>query len=374
MNQVNRQMLTLARESRRLTQGELAERAQISQGMVSKAENGLRALSDDALAAVAAVLRYPVAFFTQQDEVRGPNAGIHHRRRAKLPARDRAALEARLNVERLRVQRVLNGVHLHTETTFPSLDVDAYGSPEESARRLREHWRLPAGPVGDLTACVEAAGGVVVARPFGTPHLSGMSQSLSGEQPFFYLNADLPADHLRFTLAHEVGHVVMHELPSPGDPEREAHRFAGELLMPEEDIRPHLQQLTFQRLLALKLHWRVSVQALLMRARDLGTLSPRSYTRMQSTLSAAGRARNEPNPLPHERPTLLSRVIDLHLGEHDYSVGELSALANADEGEFAATHLPGRATLSVVREIPAQEGAGLTGPPPRARPARGREA
>ncbi len=357
MTRANPEMLALARETRRLNQADLASLAGVTQGMISKTENGLRDLGDDALAAVAAALRYPVEFFALDQPVRGANAGVHHRRRAKLPAKDLAALEARMNVQRLRARRLLRGVEIDTHTGFPSLDVDEYGSPEESAVALRDHWRLPAGPVRNLTAAVEAAGGIVVVTSFGTRHLSGMSQALPGEPPFFFLNGDLPVDHRRMTLAHEVGHVVMHEVPSPRDPEDEAKRFAAELLMPADDIRDDLRRPTLARLVTLKLHWRVSVQALLIRARELDTLSERTYSRMQTDFAARGFMRAEPHEPPDEPATILPHVLDLHLGEHDYTVDELAALALSDPDEFRHDFLPGQPQLRLVT------------PPEEARPA-----
>ena len=45
----------------------------------------------------------------------------------------------------------------------------------------------------------------------------------------FFVNTEIPGDRLRWTLAHEIGHVVMHLMPSP-DQEKEADRFAAERL------------------------------------------------------------------------------------------------------------------------------------------------
>lgn len=340
-------MLVLARESRELTQAQVAELAGITQGAISKAENGLRELTDENLDAVATALSYPREFFLQQEAVKGPNACVHHRKRSKLPTKALRRIEARMNVERLRAHRLLRLVEVETTSTWPSLDIDSYGSPQVVARHLRAHWALPSGPIRDLTRVVEAAGGIVMAVSFGTTDLSGMSQRLPDGRPYFFLNADLPADHVRTTLAHEIAHVVMHELPTPNQ-EDEAKQFAAEFLMPEDDIKFDLQRLTFQRVLALKLHWRVSMQALLIRARDLGTISDRTYTRMQSAMSRSGYHRNEPNPLVPEEPSVLGQVIAMHLTDHDYTIDELARVAVADPDELESVYVGGKPFLRVM--------------------------
>ena len=74
----------------------------------------------------------------------------------------------------------------------------------------------------------------------------------------------IPVHH---TLAHELGHLVMHRFPSP-DMENEAHAFASAFLMPAGDIRPYLQsrRIDLQLLASLKPEWRVSMQSIIMRA------------------------------------------------------------------------------------------------------------
>ncbi|WP_410672237.1 ImmA/IrrE family metallo-endopeptidase [Amycolatopsis sp. cmx-4-68] len=66
-----------------------------------------------------------------------------------------------------------------------------------------------------------------------------MSTWPTGQQPLILLNRGRLPDRERFTLAHEVGHLLMHELPAD-DQEKEADRFAGEFLAPAEELEPLL--------------------------------------------------------------------------------------------------------------------------------------
>ena len=87
------------------------------------------------------------------------------------------------------------------------------------------------------------------------------------------MNRNQPADRQRFSLGHELGHIVMHRVPSP-TMEDEANAFASALLMPTQEVRPYLSgRLTIQKLASLKPVWRVSMQALLYRARAIGTIT-----------------------------------------------------------------------------------------------------
>ena len=74
---------------------------------------------------------------------------------------------------------------------------------------------------------------------------------LAGLPPLFFVNENLPGDRLRWTLAHEVGHAVMHRNPT-GDVEGEANRFASEFLMPRDQIAHQLDAITLEKAAALK--------------------------------------------------------------------------------------------------------------------------
>jgi Zn-dependent peptidase ImmA (M78 family) len=94
--------------------------------------------------------------------------------------------------------------------------------------------------------------------------------------------------------------------------ESEAHWFAAAFLMPAEEIRPMLPSLPdWSQLQELKRTWGVSMQALLMRARNLRVMEPHVYVQAMKTMSARGWRRSEPVYLgPPEMPVLLGKAID----------------------------------------------------------------
>ena len=119
----------------------------------------------------------------------------------------------------------------------------------------------------------------------------------------------------RFDVAHELGHIVMHTDSEPGSKivEGQAHRFAAEFLMPATGIRDELpSRVDWQRLFCLKERWGVSLQALLMRCRQLKVMSESTYQRAMVALSSNGWRRQEPGEgtVP-ELPSLLPKCVEL---------------------------------------------------------------
>ena len=323
-----------------MTQQELAAKLSCSKAKVSKIEAGVVLIDGAMLRALSAALDYPEGFFLQQERRLGIGVSeFFHRKKSSLGVRALDAIHADLDILRLHLKKLVKAVDLGQVAPWPKLDIDDYGDPTEIARMVRATWQLPSGPLKNLTVAVEEAGGVVVRRDFGTPLVDGISRVVPGLPPMFFLNAALAPDRYRFTLAHELGHAVMHDSPNQ-EIEEQANRFAAELLMPAADIRASLTGISLQRLVALKQVWRVSMGALLMRAHHLGTITERQYRYLQMQMSKLGYRTREPAELdpPQEEPSLLRDVVRYHTGHLGYSASDLSQFLCAPEKDVISTY------------------------------------
>jgi len=328
---INEAMLRLARQRKGFQQGEAAELLGIAQATLSRAENGLIVLTDDVIGRAADVYDVPSTFFSQPDPIFGAPVSVHPmwRRKVDVTLREMDKIVAELNVRLMHIRRLLEAVEVDQGFGIPRLDVEEYGDPEKIAGIVRAHWRVPSGPIKDLTKLVEAAGAIVVHSPLGGAAVSGVTFAVPGLPPLVVLNEEQPADRLRFTLAHELGHLVMHRFPT-STMENEANAFAGALLMPESDIRPYFvgRKVDFALLAALKPEWKVAMQSLLMRARSLKVISPNQERYLWQQFSMRRMRLREPPELdfPPEKPSNIQDMIRLFLQELGYEFNELASL------------------------------------------------
>jgi Zn-dependent peptidase ImmA (M78 family) len=132
----------------------------------------------------------------------------------------------------------------------------------------------------------------------------------------------------RFTCAHELGHLLMHPNPLPGDrqQEREADQFAAELLTPKAEIEPLLPKTVRMAVLdGLSKTWGISVESLIYRMGELRLISDVSIRRAHQRLANMAEYRRE-EPLaayPGEVPTLLQEAINL-AARHGYDRANLA--------------------------------------------------
>ena len=339
LNAVNPEMLALAREAEGFTQADLAVAARISQGRLSKYENGLLSVGEEDLLVLSRVLGYGADFFYQTDRIYGlGSSSLFHRQRQSMPMQVQRQTQAKINILRMQVDRLLRGVEIESAYTFQPMDIDAFdGDAERVAGLIRVAWQLPLGPVSNMTTAIENAGGIVLKCSFGTRKMDAAHLWVAGLPPLFFMNGTLSADRYRFTLAHELGHAIMHRAPM-GDIEKEADRFAAELLMPAKQIAPQLPGLSIQRAAALKPHWRVSMASLVRRARDVGAITDRQYRTLFQRLSSLGYRTNEPMPIPDEQPTAFRRLVEVYQLSHGYTQADLDRLLFTVDSSFFSWH------------------------------------
>ena len=339
----NGEMLRLARQRRGFQQTDAAARLGVTQSLLSRYENRLAEPRERVVGLAAEVYGVGRGFFEQGDPVYGAPVSVHPmwRRKADVSARDVDRIVAELNVRAMHLRRFLDAADVAVERPLPRLDVEEYENAEVVAGLLRAHWRAPAGPLGNLCVLAERSGVLVAHSDLGGAHVSGVTFSPPGLPPLVLLNGTQPADRMRFTLAHELGHLVMHRFPTP-NMEEEANRFAAALLMPGRDIAHYfsMRRIDLPLLAAMKPEWRVSMQSLLMRAKLLGLLDRNREEYLWKQIGARGYRLREPPELDVavEVPTVvpgLARVFQEALG---YSREDLSAMLHLPASDLDALY------------------------------------
>ena len=335
-------MLILARESRGITQQDLAKKLGVTQGWLSRIEGGLRSVQKEDLMKFSEMLNYPPEFFFLEDKVYGPGLSeLFHRKRQSVQNKLITTIYAQIGIRSLHIQRLLNGVNIGT-VYIKHVELDDFeGNPADIARVVRASWRLPKGPIQNLVNVIEDARGIIIPFDFNSASIDAISHWQPELPPLFFINKFTPMDRVRFTLSHELGHIIMHQSYVNADIEHQADQFAAEFLMPEKEIRPYLADLSLEKLATLKQYWHVSMNALLHRASDLGEITPRHARTLWTQLGKAGYRTREPRELdvPREKPSLLNEILQTYLVDMKYSVKELARYLCLFEHEIRNTYI-----------------------------------
>lgn len=313
---INGERISQVREARRWTQTDLAKRVQRSQSAIAQLEAGIIDGSDGLIRQIATETGFPIEFFELESGPAFPFGSLLFRAHANINSKDR--LEAHAQA---RFVFQLMALLLKQVQRLPVNLPRPVDTPEVAARVVRRFFRANSTePIGNLLSLLEQNGVFILAIPDlkGRDAFSlwaGADRTI----PVIALVGGRPGDRLRLTVAHELGHLIMHGQKESQSPtaEDEANKFAAEFLMPEQAIRRDLTTpLTLTRLASLKPKWRVSIQALIVRAKELEIISERQYRYLYEQLAIQGWRTKEPENLAvdPERPRSLRQLAEISYG------------------------------------------------------------
>jgi len=345
-------MIVLAREARGLTMQELADKINYTKGNLSLVERGKIGITKELIQSISKALNYSIDFFKQGDPVLELD-NYFYRKQVKVPKKELKKSEAEVNITKINIEKLL----LTVEPPLPNYPRFILGrnSAEDAARYVKQFWKVH-GRIDNLTKLIEDNGILVVPLNFGELNIDGLSIVTEKNTPIIFYNKTIPSDRRRLTIAHELGHIIMHigqEVAEERDIEKEAFAFAAELLMPEDEIKHSLSKVTIETLKQLKKEWKVSMAALIVRAKELGSISDEEYKELWKEMARNGYRKQEPEELnlSMEEPSLLKQILNLFIHEFTYTEKQLAAfLCYTDHIEFLNKYIdqkPGR--LKVVR-------------------------
>ena len=315
--------LRLARLIKGITQQQLGDLVSTTRQYIHQLESGSRQPAEDVLFALCESLSVTPSFFNSQlgNDVKPEQC--HFRKRKTTPVGLANRVLAYSSIFEQMVMYLQNYIDLpatnfpefgHDNTKYSNLEIE---QAAESCRRL---WGLGANnPISNVTRALENNGIIIT-------QFAGVSEkvdalSVNRKYPIIVRNdAKESVCRMRFDLAHECGHFILHDGIETGNTqtESEADKFASAFLFPRAafykefpDFRGH--RLNWQLIYGLKIRWKLSVRAIIYRANYFGLITAQQYRRANVWLNKTGQSKKERHDdlIPEEPSELLQNTINL---------------------------------------------------------------
>ena len=219
---------------------------------------------------------------------------------------------------------------------------EAIDEMEVAAQKVRECWGLSDKPIKNLQYILEQNGILITGFPTDANKIDAFSQRTIVDNADVFLIAvvlgkQFSECRIRFDMAHELGHIMLHPWSEDVESlskdefkarERQANMFASAFLLPREcflrDVLQYPTDLNYYRYLKKK--WNVSIQAMIVRAKQLNAISSSQYQYMFRQLSKNGWRKSEPDDVPGElQESIFQGAIDLLFDNHILSSKTLMA-------------------------------------------------
>ncbi len=309
----------LAREYLAMTQKDLADAARVTQSAISQIEKGGPA-ADETLRLISKATGYSEEFFLRGALPAMPELSLRYRKRATSRVGDDRRLRAHCR------QGLELVTALEQQAELPPVALDPIHGDvgdediEDLAVAVRQQLGVgPDDPVPNLIRAVERSGVVVfgASANFNKHDAASAWPSYPVGRPIICHARGKPGDRQRLSIAHEIGHLVLHQTRTVDNDraETEAFRFGAALLIPRHAAAEAIETpVTLRTLAWAKSKWGISIQALIRRGYDLRIIDRHRYQSLMKQLSARGWRKEEPVEVPTEEPALLPKTLQLVYG------------------------------------------------------------
>jgi Zn-dependent peptidase ImmA (M78 family)/DNA-binding XRE family transcriptional regulator len=207
---------------------------------------------------------------------------------------------------------------------------------EDLAVTMRHAWELGLGCIPDVIDTLESQGIMVISSSIENDQKFDGLASVVNTIPLIVVGGKWVGDRQRFTLAHELGHLLLknrldNKVFSKNDEEKLCDHFAGAFLLPKSTLISHLgehrQNLEPRELYFLKHEFGLSMQGVLFRAKQTGIISQTTFERIFKLFSIKGWRKCEPHaPYPTENTLLFKQLIYRALAESYISESKAAEL------------------------------------------------
>jgi len=333
--------LKFARLYRGLSMEQLGEKIGKSKQIISQYESteDQQQPPFDIVVKISEELKFPIAFFYENCNAKIERINTYFRALLSSNKKDKIVQENKATV----IIEIYRFLEKYIE--FPTLNIPKIEKIDLETRNLknitqtiRESWNLSDGPIADIVNVLEMNGFIVSSINTNTMDIDAFTQyiRLDGEKYFCIVVGKEKESFARrqFSIAHELAHVILHNTNLDVENlsreefrsmEREADKFAAELLLPSESFRKDLIYPTNLKFYEeLKKKWKVSILAMLMRAAELKVITQNQLQYLIKQYYSKGYRNGEPldDTIKMQEPTLIRLAINMLLDNNRFTPNE----------------------------------------------------
>ncbi|MCR9053850.1 MAG: helix-turn-helix domain-containing protein [Phaeodactylibacter xiamenensis] len=267
--------LKAARLQAGATQAILAAAIGVSKQAVSQFEHGRKSPESNTLIRIAQFLGKPVGYFMRPLSIQLEQ--VDFRKRASLKGKALEAVKAKVldHLEPyLELEEIL-GIGIGFTNPIADIQITQIENAEEAACRLMEAWKLGNNPIPNIVEMLEEHN-IKVVMVDADRQFDGLSTMVNGRIPVIVVNRNWDTLRVRFTVLHELGHLVLQFPKEAGHQfcEKACNRFAGAMLLPaevfQEEIGLNRKRVALSELIPIKEYYGLSLAAMIYRGSELG--------------------------------------------------------------------------------------------------------
>lgn len=311
-----------------ITAKELAARSGISEQRLRLIKSGSTDFREEDVEAICCATGFPKTYFLIK-ETPIPATALTFRKPSRMRARDIKKVSTEFSMLETTASTLVDMCGMRNNSDWVN-SLSPYSTPDsDDIERIAVETRAQlgireTGPVKNVMWSFEKHGFTIAPLKVACEEMEnsveGISHPSGSAVPVLaYTQKRRSGDGIRFTIAHEAGHVILQRKRIPTTKkmrEEEAHRFAGAFLLPIKDAKMVLTpKMELRDFLEIKAGWGLSIAALIARATRLGIIDRDRQRSLMMQMSARHWRKHEPVDVPDEHPILFKQMLGSNFGK-----------------------------------------------------------
>lgn len=331
-----------ARVLQGLSQQELADSVGVSKQMISKYEKGESIPSSSNLLKLGKSLKVKMDYFFTPDKI---ELGVlNFRKKSSFSIKKQEALKQliKLKVEHyLEIESLLQ-IDSTFQNNFGRKKIKSIEDIENVVLSLRSDWEIGLDPVHNIIQLLEDKEIKVVELFDVDENFDGLATFVNNKFPVIVVNGNFPVERKRFTLLHELGHLLLN-LPdcSHKDEETYCNKFAAEFLFPKKLVLKEFgvrrDLISLNEYIEVQKKYGISIQAIVHRLVDTAILHENRKSEFYKKINSNPDLKRQVNQERFETPEKSNRYWQLvfrALSQEVISVSKASSLLDKDINYF----------------------------------------
>ncbi|MCK5725216.1 MAG: ImmA/IrrE family metallo-endopeptidase [Thiotrichaceae bacterium] len=335
--------LKRARKAANLSLRGAADRVDVSHSAIKKYEDSKNVPNSTQLIKLAKAYGVRTEYFFRPINI--TLSGVEFRKRPGATKKLLRKIEAEVLEQVERWQELVN--------LYPIFPIKSFTLPtslpkyitkldeiEKIAEQLRKQWELGNNPMADFVDTLETLGIWVLFTDIENEEKFDGLMAYHNKQAIIVVSSNWTGDRQRFTLAHELGHLLLHDrLDEKIDEEKACNRFASAFLLPQSALYQHfgetIRNVELRELYLLKQEFGLSMSACLFRLHDTGLMSLTILKSHFRQFKKKGWHQHEPGePIPAEKSFLFKQMVYRALAEGWSTESKAAELLNMPLSHF----------------------------------------
>ncbi len=256
----------------------------ISKQSISKYEKGIMKPDSELLIRFSKVLNVKPNYFFRPFEVELEK--VDFRKKSNLSQKEISSINEKSKdfLERyIEIEEHL-GINQKFENPISDIQINSIDDIEKAVLVLRKEWKLGLNPLSNIFEMLENKG-FKIFEVKASKAFDGLSSVIGNNIPILVINEITDILRRRFTVLHELGHILL-QLPkncSKHEIEHYCNYFAGSFLIPKQVLISELgvkrKTLIVKEVVEIKEYYGISLQDIIYRAKELDIISEQSVKR-----------------------------------------------------------------------------------------------